>query len=517
MKPSRILIPALLVPLSVLMLTSNLRATGETASPTRLYVREVPLEVLGRKSTTVEIVQENGTEGLYAQRSEGFNVEVVNQLKVPTSLHWHGLVLPAPMDGVPFVSQEPIPPNGKMAYKFPLVQSGTYWMHSHYGLQEQLLNAAPLIIESPEERGKADKEVVILLSDFSFKPPEQILNELKGGMENMKDTGKSPGTPKMNSMPMKQKLLSQQWDESAQRFVKDTVMGELPETDVKYDALLANRRTLENPQVFRVEAAKTVLLRIIDGSSATNFFVSTGELMAELTAVDGKEVSTLHGNFFQLGIAQRIDLRVKIPDQGGVFPILAQGEGTGQKCGVILATEGAAIPKLTMQAEAVTAGLDNTQEIRLVASHPLAEKPADRSLQCDLGGNMANYTWTINGRSYPNRDSLNVVQGERIEILLRNDTNMAHPMHLHGHDVQVVEIDGKQVNGALRDTLLVPPRSAIKVRFDANSPGVWAFHCHLLYHLAAGMFTVLKYEGTNSEFWQPEKTRSEIPGLEPQR
>jgi FtsP/CotA-like multicopper oxidase with cupredoxin domain len=515
MKTARIFISAFLLSLSLLVLTSGLRATGETASPIRLYVREVPLKVLGKEVTTVEIVQENGAEGLYAQRSEGFNVEVVNQLKVPTSLHWHGLVLPAPMDGVPFVNQEPIPPNGRMAYKFPLVQSGTYWMHSHYGLQEQLLNAAPLIIESSEERGKADKQVVILFSDFSFKPPEQILNELKGGMENMKVTGKSPGTPKMDKMPMKQKLLLQQWDESAQRFVAVAAMSELPETDVKYDALLANRRTLESPQVFPVEATKTVLLRIIDGSAATNFFINTGELMAELIAVDGKAVSALHGNFFQLGTAQRIDLRVKIPEQGGVFPILAQGEGTDQRCGVILTTEGETIPKISMQAEAMTAGLDNTQEMRLVSSHALAEKPADQTLQCALGGNMGTYTWTINGQAYPNRDSLQVKQGERVEILLRNDTNMAHPMHLHGHDFQVVEIDGKQVNGALRDTLLVPPRSAIKVRFDANNPGVWAFHCHILYHLAAGMFTVLKYQGANSEFWQPEKTRSEIAGLEP--
>ena len=314
------------------MLTSSLRATGQTASPVRLYVREVPLEVLGRKVRTVEIVQEDGTEGLSPQKSEGFNVEVVNQLKVPTSLHWHGLILPALMDGVPFVSQEPIPPNGTMAYKFPLIQSGTYWMHSHYGLQEQLLSAAPLIIEDPEE---------------------------------------------------------------TQRFVAVTAMGELPDTDVKYDALLANRRTLESPQVFRVKAGQTVLLRIIDGSAATNFFVSTGELAAELTAVDGKDVSALHGNFFQLGTAQRIDLTVKIPDQGGVFPILAQGEGTGLRCGVILATEGKTISKLSPQTKVVTAGLDNTQELRLVASHALAEKPVDRTLQSILGGGMANYDWTL--------------------------------------------------------------------------------------------------------------------------
>jgi FtsP/CotA-like multicopper oxidase with cupredoxin domain len=159
--------------------------------------------------------------------------------------------------------------------------------------------------------------------------------------------------------------------------------------------------------------------------------------------------------------------------------------------------------------------LDNTQELRLVANHALAEKPVDRTLQCILGGSMAGYDWTINGHAYPNRDSLEVKESERVEILFRDDTNMAHPMHLHGHDFQVVEIDGKPVTGALRDTLLVPPRSAIKVRFDANNPGLWAFHCHILYHLATGMFTVLKYDGANTEFWQPEKTLSEIPGLEP--
>ena len=83
-------------------------------------------------------------------------------------------------------------------------------------------------------------------------------------------------------------------------------------------------------------------------------------------------------------------------------------------------------------------------------------------------------------------------EGERVEIVMRNDTGMSHPMHLHGHDVQVIEIDGKKLNGAVRDTLIVPAKSTIKVIFDANNPGVWAFHCHILYHLAAGMFTVLK-------------------------
>ena len=227
--------------------------------------------------------------------------------------------------------------------------------------------------------------------------------------------------------------------------------------------------------------------------------------------VDGKDIEPVSGNYFQLGIAQRIDLIVKIPPQGGAFPILAQGEGTKQQCDVVLATEGEKISKIPVEAEFATAGLDNTQELRLKAKSPFPAKAVDRSLSCILGGDMAKYRWTINGAVYPNRNSLDVKENERVEIVFRNDTMMTHPMHLHGHDVQVTEIDGTKVQGALRDTLIVPPKSTIKVIFDANNPGVWAFHCHILYHATVGMFTVLKYDGADTKFWQPEKTLTEIP------
>ena len=497
----------LLVVLGVL----TMQAEDGSDLPIRLYVREVPLTVLGKQVKVLAIEQDSGVQGFEPQTSRGFKVEVINQLKEPTAIHWHGIVLPALMDGVPFVSQEPIPPNRSFLYQFPLKQSGTYWMHSHFGLQEQLLGTAPLILQTEEQQDKADEQYVILLSDFSFKPVDQILRKLKAGMKKMKGMGG------MTAMRNSRRLVAQKWDDVAQRFITASVDGELPDTDVKYDALLANRRTLDDPQVFRVKPGDKVLLRIIAGSSATNFFVNTGTLTAELTATDGQDILPLAGTFFQLGIAQRIDLLIKIPDQGGAFPIVAQGEGTRQQCGVILATEGAAVPTLPIETKFPTAGLDNTQELRLRAKNPFPEKPIDRSLPCVLGGSMANYSWTINGAAYPNNNSLNVKEGERVEIVVRNDTGMSHPMHLHGHDVQVIEIDGKKLNGAVRDTLIVPPKSTIKVIFDANNPGVWAFHCHILYHLAAGMFTVLKYEGVNTEFWQPDKTLSELATPGPKR
>ena len=323
MKSARFLSGILfLVCIIVVLSIPSIGAEAGNNPPIRLYVREASLKILGKEVKVMEIAQESGVQGFDPQTSQGFDVEVVNQLKEPTSIHWHGILLPASMDGVPYVNQEPIPPNGTMTYKFPLKQSGTYWMHSHFGLQEQTLNSAPLILQSEEQKAKADEQYVVLLSDFSFEPPGQILKELKGGMKKMKSTSA------MNQMPNKEKLIAQKWDDGAQRFVPATVEGELPDTDFKYDALIANRRTLEDPEVFRVKSGHTVLLRIIAGSSATNFFVNTGALTAELTAVDGKDVLPLSGNYFQLGIAQRIDLLVKIPDEGGVFPLLAQGEGT---------------------------------------------------------------------------------------------------------------------------------------------------------------------------------------------
>jgi FtsP/CotA-like multicopper oxidase with cupredoxin domain len=487
---------------------------GGTSEPVRLFVKEVPLKILGKELSVIAIEQADGTQGYSPEKADGFHVEVVNHLKVPTSIHWHGLVLPNLMDGVPFVTQNPIPPGKSFRYDFPLKQSGTYWMHSHYGLQEQVYNSAPLIIWTAEERAKADRQVVIMFSDFSFTPAEQILKGLKRGMQStgMKerspekkmeatDSGKMSGNMG-GSTPSE--VVAQKWDDHKQRLVRTIIRAPEAEIDVKYDALIANRRTLDDPEIISVVAGESVLLRLIAASSNQNFYVDTGGLEAELMAVDGKPMQPIKGNFFQLGVAQRIDLKVAIPKEGGAFPIIAQGEGTKLLCGVVLTTKGASTPKLSRIASISTAALDNSQEKKLRAIKPLFDRSIDRTLPAALGGNMATYVWTINGAAYPNKNSLDIQSGKRVGIVFTNSTNMGHPMHLHGHDFQVVEIDGEKMSGALRDTLMVPPRSEMTVAFDADNVGVWPMHCHLLYHLDTGMFTVVKYEGADAKFWQPD-------------
>lgn len=461
------------------------------------------------------LTQANGEEGYSPEQAKGFHVEVVNQLPVPTSIHWHGLILPNLMDGVPFVTQDPIPPGGSHRYDFPLEQSGSYWMHSHYGLQEQQLLAGPMVIRSPTQCKLADAQFTVMLSDFSFTSPQNILKGLMRNTQVIKGKTQKKNMSDEKTMNMSgptRSLVVQQWDEASKRLMSREVQAGLPDIDVKYDALLANGRTIDNPQVFEVKAGQNVLLRMMGAASATNFFIDTGKLNASIIATDGEPVQPLKGNFFQLSTAQRLDLLIAIPETGGAFPILALAEGTSLQTSVLLATPGARIPKqlFGIRAERTMGGLDNTQEIHLIAKEPLPDKPVQRTLPSVLGGNMMTYTWTINGTPYPNQNSLNIKEGERVELVISNITGMSHPMHLHGHVFEVTEIDGKKIAGAKRDTILVPPKSTIKVVFDANNPGVWAYHCHILYHLATGMFTVVKYESADTKYWKPDKTSSEL-------
>jgi FtsP/CotA-like multicopper oxidase with cupredoxin domain len=280
---------------------------------------------------------------------------------------------------------------------------------------------------------------------------------------------------------------------------------------VRYDALLANRRPLSDPDVTRATPGETVRLRIINMTSGSNVFLSTGRLAAEAIAVDGEDIVPLPGTRFELGVAQRIDIRVRIPSGQGAYPIIAQAEGTDLLAGVVLVTAEAAVPALSARAPKPVGALTNGQESRLRSLRPLVGKPVDHRLSVTLGGDMAAYVWSLNGQVWPRITPLEVKQGERVELGFVNQTMMTHPMHLHGHVFQVTEVTGARLRGAKRDTVLVPPRQAVKVEFDALYPGYWMVHCHLLYHQAAGMMTVLHYQGFTNARYDPLASAAEFP------
>jgi FtsP/CotA-like multicopper oxidase with cupredoxin domain len=277
-------------------------------------------------------------------------------------------------------------------------------------------------------------------------------------------------------------------------------MGKPDANDLNYDAYLANDRTLNDPAVVRVEKGGRVRLRIINGSSGTNLLLDLGKLTGELIATDGMQVVPVRSSRFPLAIAQRIDLRVQLPHDGGAFPILALREGAVEQTGIVLATPGAEIKRLPVK-NAVPAGLLTLDlESRLEAHDPLTPRALDLTQVLRLQGNMARYEWTINGQAFDTANpaagvaQVKVKTGQRVASKFVNETGMSHPMHLHGHSFQVIDINGKAFRGALRDTVLVTPRTSVTVAFDANNPGVWYVHCHVLWHLAAGMATLVQYE-----------------------
>lgn len=451
-------------------------AAGEGA--TVLTAGRRTLEVDGRAAPVLGITGPDGRPGLVAEVGSRFHVVMRNEIGADTLIHWHGLTPPWRQDGVPGVSAPAVAPGGVAAYDFPLAFSGTFFMHSHEGLQEQRLLAAPLIIRDPKAAGDR-QEIVLTLHDFSFKAPDEILAGLRGA--DKPGMGGSGAT--MSSMAMGK--------------LDAGVSGmRLDLNDVVYDAFLANDRTLGDPEVVRVERRGRVLLRVINASAASNFLVEAPGASATLVAVDGHPVAPISGTAFPIALAQRIDLSLDLGEAPGAVPVMATLEGERRRTGIVLAPAGAAVARLGDRADGAARPLDAALEARLRGAAPLRPKAADRVLPVSLTGDMARYAWSLNGVTYGNDVPLAVKAGERVEIVMRNDTMMSHPMHLHGHVFQVVAIDGDRFPGAMRDTVLVPPRTTITVAFDADNPGHWAFHCHNLYHLAVGMMTTLRYEGT---------------------
>lgn len=265
--------------------------------------------------------------------------------------------------------------------------------------------------------------------------------------------------------------------------------------DIDYDAFLANDRTLDDPEIVRVARSGRLRLRIINGASSSQFWINLGALEGRAVAVDGHGVMPVRGSRFPISMAQRLDILIDVPAEGGAFPILAELEGTRNRTGIVLATNGAPIARIAPVSETIASPVDNNLEMKLTARDPLAPRLPDLSHKIVLSGNMTPYAWALNGEYWPKITPLMLTEGQRVEIEMVNHTMMAHPMHLHGHAFQVLAINGRPINGAVRDTVLVPSMGSVRIAFDANNPGRWAFHCHNLYHMMSGMMTEVRYQG----------------------
>ncbi|MEX2650312.1 MAG: multicopper oxidase family protein [Alphaproteobacteria bacterium] len=429
-----------------------------------LTVRSRTMQVFGKPAEALGIARRDDAEVLRLSHGHRFVASLVNELSESTLVHWHGQTPPTAQDGVPDLSQPALAPGGRYDYDF-VPRAGTHWMHSHVGLQEQRLLSAPMIVEAPGESTRDEQQVVVFLEDFTFRAPEEILEGLRmGGGAH-----------------------------AAHAMAGDGMMRAL--NDVDHDAYLANGRTLDDPEIVRTEVGGRVRLRIINATAATNLWIDLGPLSGALTAVDGDDVEPATGSLFPLAIAQRADIVIDLPKEEGSWPVLATREGDVVRSGIVLATPKGEIRTVEISGDKESAPVDLGIEGELKARAGLGEdRSVDRTLMLELTGGLADYVWSLNGKTHGEHTPLTVRRGERVELALGNRTNMSHPMHLHGHHFQVVAINGQRFGGAMRDTVLVPVDTTVTVAFEADNPGDWALHCHNLYHMVAGMMTSVRYE-----------------------
>jgi FtsP/CotA-like multicopper oxidase with cupredoxin domain len=456
----------------------------------RLFVDRRSIDVNGRDAMVYGLHQTDGTRGITLDPDERFLVDLNNRLDETTIVHWHGQTPMPAQDGVSEFGIPLVQPGEQRRYDF-IARHGTYWMHSHKGLQHQQMLSAPLIVRTFDDMHSDMQEVTVFLEDFTFRGPDEVMRSLVHG-----DASAEPLAITPNPVPDQTLAASSTDAKELMPAMAMPVQGppmKMDLNDVEFDAYLANVRALDDPQIVRVEKGGRIHLRVINGASSTNFHIDLGQLQGTVVAVDGNAVRPVVGSRFGLAMGQRVDIHLELPQATGAWPVMALREGGAQQTGVILATATAPVRKLAPDATNAAGPISFDLEAQLSALEPLAPRPPDANFMLMLGGTMHPYAWTINGKSWDNRQVVKISAGQRVAITLHNLTMMSHPMHLHGHTFYVVGLNGKGFSGAQRDTVLVPPMAKVLITFDADNPGRWLFHCHNLYHMEAGMMTEVSY------------------------
>jgi multicopper oxidase len=381
---------------------------------------------------------------------ERLRVTLETRLPDETTIHWHGVPLPFAMDGVPHVTQAPVPPGGTFVYDFIAEPSGTYLYHSHVGLQLDTGLLAPLIFEEPSPHVAYDREYTLLFQDLL------------------------PGEPEM---PARGRGMG--------------MMGRMEDHGPDYLAVLVNGKPPEDPALFEIGRGDRLRLRLANPSSSHTYRVAIGGHSMTVTHADGRPVRPVEVDALELGQGERYDVIVEGWNPG-TWNIAADPVTGGPPAGRGLLRYRGSAGRVPPAGERRT----SPRQSRLLTLEDLVSLettgepvPApDRTFHLTLrhGMMMMAGGWNIDGQRYPDADPLPIRQGERVRVRMTNMSMRLHPMHLHGHFFRVGNV--------IKETVMVPPRMGRRTfDFTADNPGDWFFHCHNLYHMESGMARVFQY------------------------
>jgi CopA family copper-resistance protein len=541
-----------------------------------LEIGALPVNFTGRPGIATAVNGRLPAPLLRWREGDTITLRVSNRLPAPTSIHWHGVIVPADMDGVPGLSFDGIAPGATYVYRFKINQSGTYWYHSHSRFQEQTGLYGPIVIEPRRgERHHADREHVVLLSDWTDLDPEHIYRTLKR-QSNYFNFGRRTMSDFVDD------VRRQGWkptvadrDMWGQMRMDPTDLADVSGYAYTY---LVNGATPAGNWTGLFRRGEKVRLRIINGSSMTFFDIRIPGLELTVVAADGQDVEPVTVDEFRIGSAEVYDVIVE-PKDDRAYTIFAQSiDRSGYARGTLA-------PELGLQAEVppldsrplltmMDMGMGHYQgnnagsmpdhdmsnmpsmdhgamdhgamamgdSVNAAAHHapaefgpnvdsvadrprtrlddpgvglrnngrrvltyadlhtlggPIDHRPAGRDIELHLTGHMERYIWSFNGRKFSESEPLRFEYGERLRLVLVNDSMMNHPIHLHGMWGEVESETGEFL--VRKHTITVQPGQRLAYGVTADALGRWAYHCHLLYHMEAGMFREVDVEHSSKD------------------
>jgi len=444
-------------------------------------------------------------------------VLLVNGLPVETTVHWHGVAIRNDMDGVPGMTQAPVPPDREFSYRFTVAEPGTYWYHPHVGVQLDRGLYGPLIVEDPAEPADYDHDWTVVLDDWidgTGYTPDQVLAALRHGMGGMSMAAESPSpmTSGMSGMPMPAATPSPSATPTPSPSATPTPapMSPAPPSgpspvlsgarsallggdagDVRYPWYLINGRVRDAPRTFTARPGQRARIRFINAAADTSFRVALGGHRMTVTHTDGYPVVPARADALLIGMGERYDVQVTLGD--GVFPLTALAEGKNSTALALIRTGFGEPPPPAIRPAEFGGALAHYGLLRATPSARLAARGPDVTYRLKLTGGMARYDWGINGHAFdmsrPGALQFLISQGQRVRVVFANTTTMYHPMHIHGHTFALGPA------GPRKDTVIVRPGQQVACDFDAANPGQWMTHCHNLYHAPqGGMMATLSYQ-----------------------
>ena len=526
-----------------------------------LYVKDTLVNFSGKEKIAIAVNGQIPMPTLTFTEGDIAEIVVHNQLKESTSLHWHGLYLPNKEDGVPYLTQMPIEPGETFTYRFPIIQNGTHWYHSHSGMQEQIGMYGSLILKKKADdktfrKGIDDlPQVPVILSEWTDLNPKNVHRLLHNASDYF---AIKKGTTQSYAEAIKaghfKTKLTNEWKR----------MLAMDVSDVYYDKFLINGQN--ESQLTQFKGGDKVRLRISNGGASSYFWLNYAGGKMTVVANDGNDVEPIEVDRLIIGVSETYDVVVTIPAENTSYELLATPEdrtkSTSLYIGQGIKQLVSPMPKLkyfegmkmmndmmNMNGTMNDMGMDmsfqkmdmNTvmypesapdfskggeQESVMKMDHSNHSMNSDivtlnysmlksptkttldknapvREIRFELTGNMNRYVWSMDNKVLSEVDKILIKKGEIVRITLYNNSMMRHPMHLHGHDFRV--LNGQGEYSPLKNVLDIMPMETDVIEFAANADGDWFFHCHILYHMMSGMNRVFSYENSEPNPYLPNK------------